>query len=195
VKGDITVCKAIDISDFLISLGNAETEDPMTNMRINKLMYFAQGWNLQRYGKPLFHADIKAWKYGPVVQSVYKRYQSFGRNIITECSPDFSMSNLSSNQIELLLDVYNLYRKFSTAKLVEMSHEENTPWFRTYKEGEDRTIPLEMIKEYFDNRPPLKKAFELPSDMEAVGRINPETGRTILPSDFDEGDDAYVDFA
>ena len=50
------MCKAFDVADFFISPGNAESEDPMTNMRISKLMYFAQGWHLQRFGKPLYHA-------------------------------------------------------------------------------------------------------------------------------------------
>jgi len=188
------MCKAIDVSDFFISLGKAETEDPMTNMRINKLMYFAQGWYLQKYGKPLFQADIKAWKYGPVVPLIYKKYQSFGRNIITDCSPSFTMSNLSSDEIDILFDVYDRYRKYSTSKLVEISQEENTPWSKTYKEGGDCTIPLEMIKEYFDNRPPLRRSFEVPSGIEVVGRMDHKTKITVLPSDLDDGDDAYADF-
>ncbi len=183
--------KANTVADFFISLGNADNEDPMTNLRINKLMYFAQGWNLQRFGKPLFQEDIKAWKYGPVIESIYKKYQSYGKNIITDCSEGFNISQIPSEEIQLLLDVYNKYRGYSTSRLVEKSHEENTPWAKTYVEGKSKTIDTSLIKEYFDNHLPLKKTSVVPPNVKLIGRINPETGRTILPADEDEGDDAY----
>ena len=104
--------QAAEIADFFISLGNAENEDPMTNLRINKLLYFAQGWNLQRFGRPLFDEAIKAWKYGPVVETIFRKYHNYGRNIITECSPSFSLAGFTSDEIQLLLDVYNKYRTF-----------------------------------------------------------------------------------
>ena len=182
-----------DIADFFISLGNAENEDPMTNLRINKLMYFAQGWHLQRFGRPLFQEEIKAWKYGPVIESIYRRYHEAGRNIITECSPGFDISGFSPDEIQLLLDVYSKYRGYSTSRLVEKSHEANTPWTKSYVEGQDNTIAIALIKEYFDNHTPLKKASIFPLKAETIGRINPDTGRTILPTDEDEGDDAYAD--
>lgn len=185
--------KASDVADFFISLGNAENEDPMTNMRINKLMYFAQGFHLQRFGTPLFKDEIKAWKYGPVVESIYRKYHPTGRNIITECSPNFNISGFSADDIQLLLDVYNKYRSLSTSRLVEKSHEANTPWARTYVDGENRTIGLPLIKEYFNNHSPLKSSNFIPKNMEIIGTKNPETGRTILPADEDEGDNAYAD--
>lgn len=184
--------KATDVADFFISLGNAENEDPMTNMRINKLMYFAQGWHLQRFGKPLFSEPIKAWKYGPVIESIYGKYHSYGRNIITESSPKFNISSFSAEDIQLILDVYNKYRGLSTSRLVEKSHEENTPWAKIYEEGKNKTIPNSLIKEYFSNHTP-PKPLAVPTGIEFTGRINPKTGRTILPADEDEGDEAYED--
>lgn len=185
--------KANDVADFFISLGNAENEDPMTNLRINKLMYYAQGFHLQRFGTPLFNEAIKAWKYGPVVESIYRKYHPSGRNIITECSPDFNISGFSADEIQLLLDVYNKYRSLSTSRLVEKSHEANTPWAKSYVDGENRVIGIPLIKEYFDNHSPLKSSVFIPKNLEIIGRINPETGLTILPDDEDEGDEAYAD--
>ena len=186
--------KANEVADFFICLGKAEQEDPMTNMRVNKLLYFAQGWYLQRFGKTLFAEPIKAWKYGPVVNSVYGRFRDMDRNIILECSPDFDVSKFSSDEIQLLLDVYSKYRTYSTSRLVEKSHEANTPWARTYVEGENKTIPVSLMKEYFSNRPPLKAASILSDNVKTIGRINPETGRTILPAEEDWEDDIYEDF-
>ncbi|MBO8435618.1 MAG: DUF4065 domain-containing protein [Spirochaetes bacterium] len=186
--------RASDIADFFIALGNAEHEDPMTNLRINKLLYFAQGWSLQRLKRKLFDEPIKAWKYGPVVGVIYNKYKEYGRNIITECSQEFDISVFSADEIQLLLDVYNKYRDISTSRLVEKSHEANTPWARVYKEGEDnKTIPISLISEYFNNHFPLKKSVVIPDNIEIIGRINPKTGHTILPAEEDEGDDAYED--
>ena len=183
--------KASDVADFLICIGNAENEDPMTNLRINKLMYFAQGWHLQRFGNPLFNEDIKAWKYGPVVESIYRKYHSYGRNIITECTPGFNASAITTDDLQLLIDVYSRYRSYSISRLVEKSHGDNTPWAKVYRDGENMTIPLNLISEYFRNHTPLKAACRIPQGMEIIGRANPETGRTILPAEEDEGDDAY----
>ena len=52
--------------------------DLMTNLRLQKLLYFAQGWHLARFGRPLFDASIEAWPYGPVVPEVYRAYKEYG---------------------------------------------------------------------------------------------------------------------
>ena len=59
---------AIDVARFFINIANTiPTYDLMTNLRVNKLLYFAQGECLRRLGYPLFDDDIEAWTYGPVV--------------------------------------------------------------------------------------------------------------------------------
>ena len=72
-----------DVAQFFIGLANEQANneqgDMMTNLRLQKLLYFAQGWHLARYGKPLFDDDIEAWQYGPVVPSVYNAYKQYGR--------------------------------------------------------------------------------------------------------------------
>ena len=44
-----------------------EVFDDLTNMKLNKLLYFAQGYYLKKYGRPLFDNAIEAWEHGPVV--------------------------------------------------------------------------------------------------------------------------------
>lgn len=48
--------------------------DDLTNMKINKLLYFAQGHYLREYGEPLFDDGIEAWDHGPVIPAVYSAY-------------------------------------------------------------------------------------------------------------------------
>lgn len=73
--------QAIEVARFFINIANTiPTDDLMTNMRVNKLLYFAQGECLRQLGKPLFDEDMEAWDYGPVVPSVYRTYKEFGRD-------------------------------------------------------------------------------------------------------------------
>ena len=73
-----------DVAKFFIGLANEQANndqgDLMTNLRLQKLLYFAQGWYLSRYGKPLFQDEIEARKYGPVVPKIYETYRKNDRS-------------------------------------------------------------------------------------------------------------------
>lgn len=58
--------KAIDAANFFIKLANDAGEEGMTNLRVNKLLYFAQAWSLARLGKELFAEDFQAWVYSEI---------------------------------------------------------------------------------------------------------------------------------
>ena len=76
-----------DVAKFFIDLAQKREQqqrgDLVTNLRLQKLLYFAQGWSLARYGKPLFDAPIEAWKFGPVVREVYNEYSANRANGIS----------------------------------------------------------------------------------------------------------------
>ena len=57
--------------------------DLITNLKLQKLLYFAQGWFLALYDTPLFKEEIQAWIHGPVVATVYHSYKGFGYGPIT----------------------------------------------------------------------------------------------------------------
>lgn len=48
------MCRAMDVACFFIEASLNNHDDPATNLRIQKLLYFAQGWSLVKLGKPLF---------------------------------------------------------------------------------------------------------------------------------------------
>lgn len=137
---------AFDVANFFIDLSNGYTEDCMTNLRVNKLLYFAQGWHLAITGEPLFCEDFKAWQYGPVVPSIYQKYKVCGRNPIETVDDDYSTDKFSADEFSFLLDVATEYGKYSAPTLVSMSHEDGTPWHST---AENETISKEVIKKHF----------------------------------------------
>lgn len=137
-----------DVADFFIDLC-AGREEPMTNLRLNKMMYFAQGWHMATYGTPLFNDEIQAWKNGPVVPTVYHQNKKNGKNgIKTLHNPDY-LDNLTHEQTLFLLDVYNRYKDIPTKNLVSMTHDRDSPWNRVYDGEKNRTIPQNYIEEYF----------------------------------------------
>ena len=71
-----------DIANYFIWRANSDEEfgDNITNLKLQKLVYYAQGFHLAWYDKPLFHEPIDAWTHGPVVRTLYAQYQSRGAN-------------------------------------------------------------------------------------------------------------------
>ena len=119
--------KALDIANKIISKTDLEHGDTISNLKLQKMMYYQQGFHLAYFGTPLFDEDIVAWQYGPVVPSVYKEYKSFESNSISTSKEGIS---LSDDEEELFNNVYEEYNQFSAVALTKMTHEES-PWKTT----------------------------------------------------------------
>ena len=86
------MANVFDVADFFIDIANKNTDDTLTNLKLNKLLYYAQGEYLARTGKPLFDDEIQAWDYGPVVPVIYYKYKRNNANEITpitDISPEY----------------------------------------------------------------------------------------------------------
>ena len=119
--------KALDIANKIISKTDLEHGDTISNLKLQKMMYYQQGFHLAYFGTPLFDEDIVAWQYGPVVPTVYKEYKSFESNSISTFKEPIS---LSEDEEELFNNVYDEYNQFSAVALMKMTHEES-PWRTT----------------------------------------------------------------
>ena len=184
------MCKASDVANFFIGLSLSDSEDYITNLKLNKLMYYAQGWSLARLGKPLFQNDIQAWKYGPVIPAIYHDYKNCGNSPITVIDESYSNDVFSGKQYSLLLDVYGEYGKYTARALTSLTHRPGTPWSRFYEEGRNAIIPKEALKEYFSSLPPMRPfGTAVISDKDILGHLDPESGHYVLPSAEDDEDD------
>ena len=178
------MCKASDVANFFIKLSLGEEEDLITNLKLNKLLYFAQGWSLVRLGRPLFHNEIQAWRCGPVVASIYHDYKNCGSSPITFVDETYTNRVFSGEQYALLLDVYAEYGRFTARTLTTMTHEHDTPWSRYYVEGEDNVIPKEVLRDYFITLPALKTfSPSMISESSIEGRFDSDLGYYVLSAD------------
>jgi uncharacterized phage-associated protein len=152
---------AVDVADFFIDLANAgdpAEDDGITNMKLNKLLFFAQAAYLQKYGRPLFADPIQAWQYGPVVKDVYHTFKHYGRNVIDATARDYDYHMFSPEELDTLTDVYLTYAEDYTASaLMKKTHKPGTPWSKAYKSGtDDVEIPVPSIGEWVRENPVLE---------------------------------------
>lgn len=131
----------INYNDRLRNIDNEDT-DNISNLKLQKLLYYAQGVYVALKGVPLFNDDIVAWTHGPVVESVYQEYKQYGSSGITEKYDDVC---IDSETEKILIEVYNVFGQYSAWGLRNMTHEE-TPWKETRKNG---VIYIDKIKDYF----------------------------------------------
>jgi len=136
---------AFAIANAFIRKG-CEVGNPVTHMKLQKLVYFAQAWNLAIKDAPLFNETIEAWKYGPVVREVYQYYMGFGNGPILAYEKNLT---LSKDDQALIDEVWRVYGRFSPAQLSTLSHEKNGPWDgKKHRE----LIPQDQIREFFKKK-------------------------------------------
>ena len=143
IKLDHMARNAIDVAKKIVSLSDPEKGDLMSNLKLQKLLYYSQGFHLAIHNKPLFHEDIYAWSYGPVVKEVYHYFKKYGSGHIPV--EDVDKVDLSVEEEDLIFEVWNVYGQFSALKLMELTHNE-PPWFTTEI---DQIISHKKMKAYF----------------------------------------------
>ena len=137
-----------DVAECFLYLDDTNEGDGISNLKLQKMAYYAQGFYSAIFDKPLFDNMISAWSHGPVVPDLYHNYKKYGSNRIPVPS-DFDRASLSTEEFELLEEVFEVFGQYSAWKLRNMTHEES-PWLN--HEINAGSIPLTEITEYFKTR-------------------------------------------
>ncbi|MGB3515575.1 MAG: type II toxin-antitoxin system antitoxin SocA domain-containing protein [Elainellaceae cyanobacterium] len=145
------VLSCFDIADYFISIAN-ETGSFISNLKLQKLVYYAQAWHIALYDSPLFEEDFEAWVHGPVIPSLYKEYKSFGwQPIFKDAAPE-----LSNDVCQFLDEVAEEYFACDAYELEQMTHAED-PWNWARRdlapdEPSNEVIKKEWMKEFYGAR-------------------------------------------
>lgn len=136
--------KAMDIAKYFINELHPEP------LKLQKLLYFAQGFSYAFYDKELFNDDFEAWVHGPVIPSIYHEYKSYEYNPI---DLNYNLKEFSNDVIDLLEYIKKNYAKYDAKYLEEITHKEE-PWLLSRRgldpdERSDKTIPKSNIAAYF----------------------------------------------
>jgi uncharacterized phage-associated protein len=137
----------IDISNKIIASTDVAQGETISNLKLQKLLYYLQGFFIAVYDRKLFVEPIEAWQYGPVVRDAYLHFKHFGSASIS-LSDEVVVIDLPTNESELFDEVLNEYGQFSAIKLMNMTHEE-LPWKKTFNENPQGEITYGLLKEYF----------------------------------------------
>lgn len=127
-----------------------EHGEVVTNLRLQKLLYYAQAWHLALRGVPLFPEDFEAWPNGPIQPDVYAEFRHFGTRPIDRVDSGIRLPKKIEEHIKDLLQSYG---RLSPFELDLLSCEES-PW-RDARSGlqpdepSRRIIPQAAMKTYY----------------------------------------------
>lgn len=145
------VRSAQDITNYFVELASKSEENDLTNLKLQKLLYYAQGKYLADNDKPLFKEAIEAWDFGPVVRSIYNTYKYCGPYPITTFDKKVKRAELPKSVKVFLDSVWNEYNKYSAGYLVDLTHKQGTPWAEIYNKQKGTEIPHDLMHKHFAN--------------------------------------------
>jgi len=139
--------KAHDLAAYIVSSMGPK---PVGTLKLQKLMYYCQGWKLAMSGVPFLSDPIEAWKHGPVFPAIYKHRS---RQAAVESWDTGHPSNLMGLDREIANAVLRIYGDKTGWALREMTHKE-APWrdaWRRSQQGQTRAEPISVdeIRDYF----------------------------------------------
>lgn len=179
--------EAITVANYMLYI-MSDAFDDLTNMKINKLLYFAQGHYLSKYGKPLFQDTFEAWEHGPVVPAVYAKYKAYGDEPIKSYDPD-DIPDVSKDVDDILFGIARIYGTLTASALRNKTHVVGSPWYQVYKRGQRHIeIPTQMIGDYFSELEEVRPAEKKINESDFIGYRDSE-GYLVLPKEWsDDGE-------
>jgi uncharacterized phage-associated protein len=106
-------------------------EAEMTNMKVQKLLYYSQSLHLAMYDEPLFEEEIQAWRYGPVCPPAYRLYSEFEANQLPIPDQELFLQ-IADDKKQLLEEVWQYFGGYHAYRLSNMTHLE-FPWKKARK--------------------------------------------------------------
>jgi uncharacterized phage-associated protein len=159
---------AATIANEFIRLA-VKSNRPLSPMKVQKLVYFAHGWYLALTGNPLINEPVEAWKFGPVIPSLYHALKNYGSNQVTDSLTDGPWEsflgqaghdvhsiddgpNPQENELakQVVKRIWDVYGGFTAIQLSNLTHNEDAPWMQTPNKDKKHTvIDQEKIRDYF----------------------------------------------
>lgn len=152
----------LEVSQHIINY-SIENERPVTNLKLQKILYYIQAAFLVEFGEPCFDEEIEHWRHGPVIPKVYSKYKSYMDRRIRDRQEndidiyigenaslvikriDYNEVDFFEDDLELMNEVIDSYSNTDPWEMVDKTHGEQ-PWIGT---NPNEIITKESIKEFF----------------------------------------------
>lgn len=143
------------IANFILDYCD-QNETELTNLKLQKLVYFCHAWHLVSFGEPLIKHTFEAWEFGPVLPYLYRTLSEYKDGPISGRLKKFDPH--SGRQVEItyeleaktrsfLKKIVNLYSNYSAGQLVELSHIPNGPWYKVWNHDSDINPGMQISNE------------------------------------------------
>lgn len=161
------------MTDSALSIANYFVEKSLNSdknlkpLKLMKLVYIAHGYMLALYDKSAINPrfdKVEAWKYGPVIPSVYHSFKLYGNQPVTKKTEIFTEEEENGDNIHVILStpelqseeakkvcefVWKNYCQYSDSTLVGLLHKPGSPWALVYEEGKNNEIPDFITRVYY----------------------------------------------
>lgn len=157
------------IANFILDEAQ-RSNHPVTNLALQKLVFFCHAWHLVETGEPLVKHSFEAWQHGPVLQYLYSQFKEFDEHPITSRAKRLNRftgvseevkDQLDNNTKERLRRVLNFYGRMRPWDLRELSHEPGGPWDKVYnhsgKVNPGMKIDNMLIRSFYSSMTPLNE--------------------------------------
>lgn len=143
------------ICNFMLDIAEQKGRK-ITNLHLNKVIYFSHADFLVHCGRPLISSKIEAWQYGPVIREVYGYFKKFGRKEISGRISQYNFKegkeeivraqNISrdANFVESLFDYYSC---IPTSVLVDISHARGGAWDLVWNHESELNVGMEITND------------------------------------------------
>jgi uncharacterized phage-associated protein len=158
-----------DIANFTLAFAD-QRGFSLTNLALQKLLYFVHGWFFSMYEQPLIKNKFEAWQYGPVQRVIYDQFKGFRETAIhgvratfidpLSGEPIYKEPNIDPEHAYVIETVLENYRGYTAGQLVQESHVEDGPWEYVWQQAEDSVypgmkIPDALILDHFKRLSPI----------------------------------------
>lgn len=139
------------VAEAIVNLSH-DRNDPISNLKLQKLLYYCQAWYLAIFKKPLFDEEVEAWVHGPVVPRVFNRYRVCRWSPI----PRGDTVGVPQQVVGHLFKIWEVYGKFSAYDLERITHSEQ-PWQMARRgllpdESSHNVITQDSMMSYYSSR-------------------------------------------
>ncbi len=127
-----------------------EVSQRITILQVIKQVYFCEAWMLGIHDRSMIRQDIIAWRYGPVIVSVYESLRGYGSNPIPLTILHVPEEEYKEDELSIIDQVHKVYGPLTGLQLSALTHQRGTPWHTTWRSwGRNAIIPKTLIRNYY----------------------------------------------
>lgn len=151
-KSDVNI---FDVANFFLKIVDRDSGSTITPLKMQKVLYYAQGYYLAKNKQALFPEDFEAWAHGPVNPKVYDAYKKYGYNIIDYVPEE--LYDFKQDDVLFLTKIWNTFGIYDGKYLEELIRSEK-PWISARKglepgQRSGNIITKEIMQNFFSTDP------------------------------------------